>query len=103
MINSRFEGEARLKAVRNLIQKLPQAQYDNLRYIVKFLHRLSQFQEWNKMTPSNLAIVIGPNLLWPPNDDGVSMFNTPLTSLVEFIICNSDSLFPGGSFFYSNF
>jgi hypothetical protein len=86
--------------VRAVIQKLPTPQHDNLRYLVKFLHRLSQFHDYNKMTPSNLAIVIGPNLLWPPNDDGVSMFNTPLTSLVEFIISNADSLFPGGKLFF---
>lgn len=34
------------------------------RYLVKFLAKLAQESEVNKMTPSNIAIVLGPNLLW---------------------------------------
>lgn len=34
------------------------------RYLVKFLSKLAQDSEANKMTPSNIAIVLGPNLLW---------------------------------------
>ena len=34
------------------------------RYLVKFLAKLAQDSEANKMTPSNIAIVLGPNLLW---------------------------------------
>lgn len=34
------------------------------RYLVKFLSKLAQDSELNKMTPSNIAIVLGPNLLW---------------------------------------
>lgn len=34
------------------------------RYLMKFLSKLAQDSEENKMTPSNIAIVLGPNLLW---------------------------------------
>lgn len=34
------------------------------RYLVKFLAKLAQESDVNKMTPSNIAIVLGPNLLW---------------------------------------
>jgi hypothetical protein len=34
------------------------------RYLVKFLAKLAEDSEQNKMTPSNIAIVLGPNLLW---------------------------------------
>lgn len=34
------------------------------RYLVKFCARLAQDSDVNKMTPSNIAIVLGPNLLW---------------------------------------
>lgn len=34
------------------------------RYLVKFLTKLAQDSEVNKMTPSNIAIVLGPNLMW---------------------------------------
>lgn len=35
------------------------------RYLIKFLAKLTEYQDMNKMTPSNVAIVLGPNLLWP--------------------------------------
>lgn len=40
------------------------------RYLMKFLAQLADEQEVNKMTPSNIAIVLGPNLLWPPEKEG---------------------------------
>lgn len=38
------------------------------RYLVKFLAKLAQDSEVNKMSPSNIAIVLGPNLLWAKNE-----------------------------------
>lgn len=34
------------------------------RYLIKFLSKLTEHQDVNKMTPGNIAIVLGPNLLW---------------------------------------
>ena len=38
--------------------------FKSYRYLVKFLAKLSEYQDANKMTPGNMAIVLGPNLLW---------------------------------------
>jgi len=35
---------------------------------MRFLQRLADRCDVNKMSSSNLAIVIGPTLLWPQND-----------------------------------
>ena len=40
------------------------------RYLIKFLAKLVERSEVNKMTPGNIAIVIGPNLIWPEGDGG---------------------------------
>lgn len=40
------------------------------RYLIKFLAKLAEHQEVNKMTPSNIAIVLGPNLLWSEQSTG---------------------------------
>jgi len=40
------------------------------RYLIKFLSKLSEKSEVNKMTPGNIAIVIGPNLIWSEGDNG---------------------------------
>lgn len=42
------------------------------RYLIKFLARLDEYQDSNKMTPGNMAIVLGPNLLWTHTEPSVS-------------------------------
>lgn len=39
------------------------------RYLIKFFARLCQNSEMNKMSVQNIAIVIGPNLIWPQVDE----------------------------------
>nr|XP_015215115.1 PREDICTED: SH3 domain-binding protein 1-like [Lepisosteus oculatus] len=58
----------RLDRLREVCGRLPPENYNNLRYLVKFLAKLAEHQEVNKMTPSNIAIVLGPNLLWPRSE-----------------------------------
>lgn len=57
-------NETRLQALQSVLVKLPSANFDNLRYLVKFLSKLCDNQSVNKMTSQNIAIVIGPNILW---------------------------------------
>nr|XP_021509689.1 SH3 domain-binding protein 1 isoform X4 [Meriones unguiculatus] len=64
------EPGARLEALHDVCSRLPQENFNNLRYLMKFLALLAEEQEVNKMTPSNIAIVLGPNLLWPPEKEG---------------------------------
>eukprot|EP00069_Balaena_mysticetus_P008757 bmy_01143T0 len=64
------EPGARLEALQEVCSRLPRENLSNLRYLMKFLARLAEEQEVNKMTPSNIAIVLGPNLLWPPEKEG---------------------------------
>lgn len=44
------------------------------RYLIKFLARLSEYQDANKMTPGNMAIVLGPNLLWTHTEPYAYLF-----------------------------
>jgi len=58
------DNDEKLKALWTVVQKLPKNNYENLRYLVKFLKKISSHQDSNKMSPANIAIVIAPNLLW---------------------------------------
>ncbi|KAM4838483.1 SH3 domain-binding protein 1 [Urocitellus parryii] len=96
------EPAARLEALREACRRLPQENLSNLRYLMKFLARLAEEQEVNKMTPSNIAIVLGPNLLWPPEKEGdqaqldaASVSSIQVVGVVEALIQNADTLFPG--------
>uniref|UniRef100_A0A1B6CIK0 Rho-GAP domain-containing protein n=1 Tax=Clastoptera arizonana TaxID=38151 RepID=A0A1B6CIK0_9HEMI len=93
-------NDARLQALWAVMQKLPQNNLDNLRYLIKFLALLSKNQETNKMTPQNIAIVIAPNLLWSPNDDGTNIGANMNTAnlhsiIVDSLVSYADWFFPG--------
>uniref|UniRef100_A0A8D2CSC0 SH3 domain-binding protein 1 n=1 Tax=Sciurus vulgaris TaxID=55149 RepID=A0A8D2CSC0_SCIVU len=93
---------ARLEALGEACHRLPRENLSNLRYLMKFLARLAKEQEVNKMTPGNIAIVLGPNLLWPPEKEGdqaqldaASVCSIQVVGVVEALIQNADTLFPG--------
>ncbi|KAF6119583.1 hypothetical protein HJG60_010062 [Phyllostomus discolor] len=96
------EPGARLEALQEVCRRLPRENLNNLRYLMKFLARLAEEQEVNKMTPSNIAIVLGPNLLWPPEKEGdqaqldaASVSSIQVVGVVEALIQSADTLFPG--------
>uniref|UniRef100_A0A3Q2XTJ0 SH3-domain binding protein 1 n=1 Tax=Hippocampus comes TaxID=109280 RepID=A0A3Q2XTJ0_HIPCM len=92
----------KLEQFRILLKKLPPENYNNLRYLVQFLSLLSEQQAANKMTPSNIAIVLGPNLLWPQAEGEISLVDMAAASsvqvvtVIEPLIQYSSVLFPEG-------
>ncbi|XP_054026909.1 rho GTPase-activating protein 44 isoform X2 [Dryobates pubescens] len=93
------EQEKRLQALWNACEKLPKANYNNIRYLIKFLAKLTEYQDMNKMTPSNVAIVLGPNLLWPQADGNMTEMMTTVSlqivGIIEPLIQHADWFFPG--------
>ncbi|XP_053262557.1 SH3 domain-binding protein 1 [Podarcis raffonei] len=96
------EPENRLEHLRDTCSRLPKDNYNNMRYLIRFLAKLAEQQEVNKMTPSNIAIVLGPNLLWPQQTEGcqvqldmASVSSIQVVGVVEPLIQNADILFPG--------
>ncbi|XP_071620296.1 LOW QUALITY PROTEIN: rho GTPase-activating protein 44 [Heliangelus exortis] len=93
------EQEKRLHALWNACEKLPKANYNNIRYLIKFLAKLTEYQDMNKMTPSNVAIVLGPNLLWPQADGNMTEMMTTVSlqivGIIEPLIQHADWFFPG--------
>ncbi|KAI1232255.1 hypothetical protein IHE44_0006697, partial [Lamprotornis superbus] len=93
------EQEKRLQALWNACEKLPKANYNNIRYVIKFLAKLTEYQDMNKMTPSNVAIVLGPNLLWPQAEGNMTEMMTTLSlqivGIIELLIQHADWFFPG--------
>lgn len=89
--------ETRLNALWETIHQLPEPNFANLRYLIKFLSVLTKNQAMNKMTPSNIAIVIAPNLLWNADDGsgiGFNMSNaTTVNCVVELLVKHADWFF----------
>ncbi|XP_048473332.1 SH3 domain-binding protein 1-like [Rhincodon typus] len=90
----------KIERLREVCAKLPPESYNNLRYLIKFLAKLAEHQEVNKMSPSNIAIVLGPNLLWPRDERKVSLMDmasassVQVVTVMEPIIQNAHSIFP---------
>ncbi|XP_014191391.1 rho GTPase-activating protein 44 isoform X2 [Haplochromis burtoni] len=93
------DQDKRLQALFNACEKLPSANNTNFRYLIKFLSKLTEYQDVNKMTPGNIAIVLGPNLLWTQNDGNITEMMTTVSlqivGIIEPIIQHADWFFPG--------
>ncbi|XP_070401637.1 rho GTPase-activating protein 17a isoform X6 [Nothobranchius furzeri] len=92
------DPDKRLQALWLVCDKLPKSNKNNLRYLVKFLAKLALESEVNKMTPSNIAIVLGPNLLWAKTEGSLAEMaaatSVHVVSIVEPIIQHADWFFP---------
>ncbi|XP_059151370.1 rho GTPase-activating protein 44-like isoform X3 [Physella acuta] len=88
--------DQRLQTLWTLINKLPKANYNNFRYLIKFLSKLAEKSDINKMKPSNIAIVIGPNLLWSEKNNAPNMLTTgTVSAIIEAIVTHADWFFAG--------
>ncbi|CAG11439.1 unnamed protein product, partial [Tetraodon nigroviridis] len=92
------DPDKRLQALWVTCNSLPKPHKANLRYLVKFLSKLAQDSEVNKMTPSNIAIVLGPNLLWAKTEGTLAEMaaatSVHVVAIIEPIIQHADWFFP---------
>lgn len=93
------DQDKRLQALLNACEKLPPANNNNFKYLIKFLSKLTEYQDVNKMTPGNIAIVLGPNLLWMHNEGNITEMMTTVSlqivGIIEPVIQHADWFFPG--------
>ncbi|XP_075279459.1 rho GTPase-activating protein 22 isoform X3 [Opisthocomus hoazin] len=80
---SKDEGEGTQELVKQ-VKNLPQANYNLLKYICKFLDEVQAHSSINKMSVQNLATVFGPNILRPKMEDPVTIMEG--TSLVQHLM-----------------
>ncbi|XP_044158847.1 rho GTPase-activating protein 17 isoform X2 [Bufo gargarizans] len=92
------DQSTKLQSLWVVCQKLPKPNFENFRYLVKFLAKLSQSSDVNKMTPSNIAIVLGPNLLWSKHEGTLAEMaaatSVHVVTIIEPIIQHADWFFP---------
>ncbi|XP_057202288.1 rho GTPase-activating protein 44 isoform X2 [Triplophysa rosa] len=91
--------DKRLQALLSTCEKLSADNLNNFRYLIKFLAKLTEYQDANKMTPGNIAIVLGPNLLWTHSEGNMTEMMTTMSlqivGIIEPIIQHADWFFPG--------
>ena len=76
-----------IDALKTLLKKLPKSHYDNLAFLMQFLTELADRSSENKMSPSAIATVIGPNVTWPKPPAEVDLGSFPFRNrAVEALI-----------------
>ncbi|CAF3732127.1 unnamed protein product [Rotaria sp. Silwood1] len=95
--------QARLQRISQLINKLPDINYQNLCYLVRFLARVAEYSSENKMTPNNLAICIGCSILYGKDQSSssshqsISNSYTAASTILELMIIHHKQLFINSS------
>lgn len=106
------DSDQKLELLRAVCSRLPNWHLNNLRYLIRFLDRLSQSCEANKMSSQNIAMSLTPSLIWSPPSTPVEscrsstdvngmnpmdMTSTNLHSVIIYsLVSNALSFFPGG-------
>ena len=57
----------RMKRIKELMEKLPEANRNNIAFLFHFLSKLVEEEFYNKMSIENIIVVLSPNLLWDSN------------------------------------
>lgn len=91
-----YDNENPIEPLKNLINELPTPNFLILKRLTQLLVKVAKFSDINKMTTSNLAIVIGPNLAREevPSPFGEINLTTKVSPLVQIIIEKYDEIFP---------
>ncbi|KAF1657554.1 Rho GTPase-activating protein 8, partial [Aptenodytes patagonicus] len=80
------ESSLRVTRCKQIIQGLPEHNYVVLKYLICFLHMVSQESICNRMTASSLACVFGLNLIWPSKGTVSLSALVPLNLFTELLI-----------------
>ncbi|XP_052646896.1 T-cell activation Rho GTPase-activating protein-like [Harpia harpyja] len=90
--------EEKVEELKAVAEKLPGANLLLLKRLLALLQHIGHNASSSRMTASNLAICLGPNLLSPPNEDllpleAMLVVTEKVNVLVEFMIDNCRELF----------
>lgn len=93
------QSSLRVSRCKHVVQSLPEHQLAVSRYLMDFLHTVSQESVVNRMSASNLACVFGVNLLWPRHRSISLSELTPINVFTEILIEHFHAVFesPGPS------
>ncbi|CAM9865094.1 unnamed protein product, partial [Bubo scandiacus] len=90
--------QARVEELKVVAEKLPAAHLLLLKRLLPLLQSIGHHVSTSRMTSSNLAICLGPNLLGPPDEDLLPLeamleVTEKVKLLVEFLIENGSDIF----------
>ncbi|RVE56821.1 hypothetical protein OJAV_G00224900 [Oryzias javanicus] len=87
------ESSLRVSRCKQLVEGLPEVNGAVLKFLLGFLHRVSQEILFNRMSSSHLACVFGVNLLWPRRGSISLSALTPINVFTEILIEHFPAVF----------
>uniref|UniRef100_UPI00358DDBB1 N-chimaerin-like n=1 Tax=Myxine glutinosa TaxID=7769 RepID=UPI00358DDBB1 len=89
------DSDERLEAIHEALKLLPLAHYETLRFLMSHLKRLTLYEKENLMNAENVAIVFGPTLMRPIEQDVMAALNDIRFQrlVVELLIRHEEILF----------
>lgn len=96
--NAHSHIEKRKASFKKIIDSLPEINRKNVEFLFRFLKDVESQKDVNKMNSSNIAIVVGPNLLGCPPDEKGGIIKSHLDiTITEIILANYDYFFNSDS------
>ncbi|XP_045433393.1 rho GTPase-activating protein 1 isoform X3 [Pipistrellus kuhlii] len=89
-----IDESQRVEVTLQVLQTLPEENYQVLRFLTAFLVQVSAQCDQNKMTNTNLAVVFGPNLLWAKDAAITLKAINPINTFTKFLLDHQGELFP---------
>lgn len=87
------ESSLRVTRCKQMVESLPEHHFIVAKYLLNFLHMVSQESIVNKMSASNLACVFGVNLVWPRHGSISLTALTPINIFTEILIEHFHTVF----------
>ncbi|KAL7032201.1 hypothetical protein ACKWTF_007254 [Chironomus riparius] len=83
----------KLHAYKELLLRLPSVEYQTLKKLLGHLHFIQTQKDVNKMKSENLALVFGPTLMQPQNNENQYTIDTRDSEVVAELITNYKKLY----------
>ena len=86
----------KVKQMKSLVQSMPTPHRTTLGFLLRHLVKVTEFKDRNRMQFSNLAIVFGPTLMWPPThlvSHNLALDMMQQNIIVEALLNNVQQLF----------
>ena len=92
--NAQEEDEA-VERIKSVVKKLDIGRYNTLSYLIKYLHFITEHSDENMMTPKNVAVCFGPNIITSDRPDSSDAFNDSIlvVNVLEVMISHYDEIF----------
>jgi Arf-GAP/Rho-GAP domain/ANK repeat/PH domain-containing protein 1 len=83
----------KIQAYRELLQRMPVVEYQTMKKLLGHLHFIQTQKDVNKMKPENLAMVFGPTLMQPQNNENLYTMDQRDSEVIAELIVNYKKLY----------